>query len=141
MKAVPAMDGLLGTVIALVRFGASQGGPTVTRIPAMALLGAFAALAAAGVIGCLIAALWIFTAPQLGPAAAALVAAAALGLCTLVLVASLLLVKHRARRPSANAPDWTLLRGEAKRLWKDDKAALLLTALIAGLLTGHQSRD
>ena len=141
MKAVAEMNGLLEAVVALVRIGAAQGTSTATRIPAMALFGAFAVLAAMGAIGCLVAALWIVAVPSLGPAGAALLAAAALGLGALVLVASLLLLKHRVPPPTVSPLNWPLLLGEAKRLWTDDKAALLLTALIAGLATGRPHRE
>ena len=89
-----------------------------------ALLAAVLLLAA---LGCALAALWIVTAPRLGPAGAALVVA----VCLLVLGLAALAVVLR-RRPGPPTPVVIPL-GELTRA---NKATMLTAALIAGLCVG-----
>jgi hypothetical protein len=128
-------------VVAVGRVGVTYSKAVATRISLMALCGAFAALAGAGAIGCLVAALWVFALPNLGPVGAALATAGALSLLSLVLIAVAFTVGRRVRRGTRFSPDAQMALIEVSRLVKDCKGAMLLGALVAGLAAGSGPRD
>jgi hypothetical protein len=107
----------------------------------MALIGAIAAVAATSAVGCLVAALWLFVLPSFGPAGAALIAAGALGLLSLVLIALALVIDRRARRRARFKHDSEMAQMEASRLLNHRTGAMLLGALVAGLAAGSAHRD
>jgi hypothetical protein len=135
------MEGLLSCANAIARLGVSSAVAAARRFSIMTLYGAFAAVAAVGMTGCLVAALWIFVLPSFGPAGAALAAAGALGLLSLVLIALALLVArgHRGASRSLRRSDSAVI--EAMGLLKEHKGAVLLAAVVAGLAAGHAHRD
>jgi hypothetical protein len=130
------MDRLLGALVALGQIGLAAA----TRISIMVLCSAFAAVAATGAVGCLVAALWVAALPHLGPAGAALAAAGALGLISLIPIALVFTIGHRGRRQARVSPDTQTALIEVSRLLKESKGAMLLGALIAGLAAGSAHR-
>ena len=134
--------GVIGSaVLAFARSGAADMAAFARRLTITALAAALAAVLVAASLGCAVAALWIFAAPRIGPAGAALCAAAvllALGLAVLGL--GLLVAKgNRRARPAAPSPD--VMLAEAMKLFVNHKNAVLVAALIAGLLAGSDSRE
>jgi hypothetical protein len=88
-------------------------------------------------VGCAVASLCIFCIPRLGPEGAPLVVACillAMGLAVLLMLIWLSPWRSRARPPSSAAPASVL--ADVMRLFKDDKAAVLIAALVAGLAAG-----
>lgn len=110
----------------------------VRRLPRAAILLAVAAMMAAGAAICLVAALWYYCLPRLGPGCAALVVAAALMIASVVLLVA---ARGRSPRQSNTSPrspalDELLPIAALSRLLDENKTALLLAVLAAGLLLG-----
>jgi hypothetical protein len=135
------MAGLLRCADAIVQLGASRAAAAARRISVMALGGAFAVVAAMGTIGCLVAALWIFALPSFGQGGAALVAAGALFLLSLVLFALVLRFGRGRQRPRPSGHGSQIPAADIARLLRENKGAVLLAAVVAGLAAGHAHRD
>ncbi len=92
-----------------------------------------------GVLGCLLAALWIAVLPHVGPAGAPLVVAGALAAVAVVTIAAL-----RQRQPPPVAPpvsdDIARLLALAGDMTRADKVPVLLSALLAGLVAGARPK-
>jgi hypothetical protein len=111
------------------------------RIALAVFCASLAAICAIASGACAIYALWIFALPRLGPVGAPLGAAAALlGSSIALLVVMQALVRLRRR---GNPPDIARLFGiaEATRLFKENKGAMLVAALVAGLIAGSDRHD
>jgi hypothetical protein len=114
---------------------------TITRLVVVALCATLAALMLLGALGCLAAALWIYTAPHLGPVGAPLVVAAAFVILALILVAVACRSKRPARRKAAAAPAAAAsLAPEIARILKDHKGTVLLAAALAGMAAASGRR-
>ncbi len=111
------------------------------RLALRAVAAILAAICIFGALGCALAALWIYALPRTGPALAAAIVAVAL-LC----IAGLLLLLARGRSRSvlkeassretsahSNPP------GPLSELLRGDSSALLVAAILAGLLLGTKS--
>lgn len=93
-----------------------------------------------GVLGCLLAALWIAVLPHVGPAGAPLVVAGALALIGVVTIAVL---RQRDPIPPVVAPrqdDIATLIDAASALTRADKVPALLAALLAGFAAGARPK-
>jgi len=132
------MEGLIGLVLPiLAQLTPANGGirhaPRTTADLACVLLAALAAIAATG---CLVAALWLWLLPQIGPVAAPVACAVAL-----IFVGSMLVlmgVRFRRRRRTAPSP---MLAGrlndiDVEKFIRAHKSDLLIGALVAGLVLG-----
>jgi hypothetical protein len=114
---------------------------TITRLVVVATCGALAAVMMLGAIGCLAAALWIYTLPSLGPVGAPLVVAAAFLILTLVLVAIACRIRRPGRRKAAAAPSAAAsLTPEIARILRDHKGTVLLAAALAGMAAASGRR-
>jgi hypothetical protein len=114
------------------------GGPRVAvaarRAGIVVAAGVLAGVLLLAALGCALAALWIETAPRLGQAGAALVVAG----CLLVLgLAALGVMLRRPARVRVSAPAPIPLDA----LMRDNKAALLTAAVIAGLCAGLNGKQ
>jgi hypothetical protein len=98
-----------------------------------ALLVMVAAVLAGASIGCALAALWIFAAPQIGPSGGALLVAGVLLVLCLAALGLAAIASRRAKTPRRPAPQTAPLE-QAALLFSDNKWAALLAALIAGLV-------
>jgi hypothetical protein len=136
------MDALIrSAIMAATGRGATTSVGDCARRLVVAILGAVAVgVLVAASVGCAAAALWIFTTPRLGPVGAPLVVA-----CTLLAlgIAVLTLTSRSVRRgrippPPGATPDVVL--ADAMRLFKNDKGAALMAALVAGLAAGSDKR-
>lgn len=117
-----------------------SNGTTPGRMTAAALCASLAAISAIAAGGCAAVALWLFALPHVGTAGAPLVAAGGLLIFCVVLMTvarGLLHYRRRAASPTA-APGLQL--GEALRLFSENKGAVLLAALVAGLVAGSSNR-
>jgi hypothetical protein len=118
---------------AVRRAGAPRVAVAARRAGIMAGMAVLAGVLLLAALGCALAALWIDVAPQLGQAGAALAVAG----CLLVLgLAALAVMRRRPTRMPASAPAPIPLDA----LMRDNKAALLTAALVAGLYAGLNGR-
>ena len=132
-----ALKGLLDIVLARAQASAVAA----TRRAALATLPAIAALfAALAALGCGIGALWIVAIPYVGQAGAALCATAVLLLAAIVLALTARALSRPPAAPPPAAVSVEALTAEALRLFHDNKAAVLVAALVAGLCAGHDPR-
>ena len=132
------MDKLLK--LALIAFTENRLAQRAKGIPAAAVCAAFAFFTALGTLGCAIAALWIFLAPQVGAAGAAVWSAVVLLLITagLGLAAKMSMNAGHHPREGAGLAGLEDIAGELRRGMSNNKFSVLLAALIAGLLAGRQ---
>jgi len=113
---------------------------SITRLAIVAACAALAAVMMLGALGCLAAALWIYTLPSLGPVGAPLVVAAAFLIVTLILVAVACRVRRPGRRKAAGAPAAASLAPELARILRDHKGTVLLAAALAGMAAASGRR-
>jgi len=110
------------------------------RMTTGALCTAFAAVALFAGIACMIAALWIYLIPEVGPVSAALIVGAVL----LFLSGILFLVARSIFTPDQSAPPQPAIGEELMELLRDgiedNKGAALMAALVAGLMAGGLGR-
>jgi hypothetical protein len=136
------MEPLIKSAItAIARIGATDAiVHAASRFAKATLYAIIAAILVTASIACAATALWIWEVPRLGPAAAPLVVAGvllALGLAVLALMQRIL----RSRpTPSASDASTEMLLAEAVRLFKDHKSAVLMAALVAGLVAGRDEK-
>jgi hypothetical protein len=136
------MEALIKSAIAaLARVGAADAiVHAAGRFAKATLCAVIAAILVTASIACAVTALWIWEVPRLGPAAAPLVVAGVLlALCLAVLA----LMQHILRSrpvPSASDASAEMLLAEAVRLFKDHKGAILMAALVAGLVAGRDEK-
>jgi hypothetical protein len=137
-----ALEGIASSAItAFVRSGAAVTiASSADRMAKAGLCAVVAGVLATASIGCALAALWIWEIPRLGAAGAPLLVAAILlvgGLATLAAM-RLVMRPRPAPPPAFAAPE--LLLAEAMRLFRDRKGAVLLAAIIAGLMAGRSEK-
>jgi len=136
------IDGLLrlATMAAAVSGKARSIGRTTGRMTAAALCASLAAVSVIAAGGCAAAALWLFAIPHVGAAGAPLVAAGGLLVfCVVLMTVARGVLRYRRRAPSSTAaPELPL--GEVLRLFSENKGAVLLAALVAGLAAGNSGR-
>jgi hypothetical protein len=114
--------------------GVNQLRETITRLVVVVVCATLAAVMMLGALGCLAAALWIYTLPSLGPVGAPLIVAAAFLIVTLILVAVACRIRRPGRRKAAAAPAAAAsLAPEIARLLKEHKGTVLLAAALAGM--------
>jgi hypothetical protein len=139
MATVPAI--LSAAIIGLVRSGAAGSiASSADRMAKVGLCAIVAAVLLTASVGCALAALWIWDVPRLGPAGAPLPVA---GILLAGCLAAIVLMRHTARlrqAPSSSNATPELLLAEAVRLLKDHKGAVLMAALIAGLMAGRSEK-
>ena len=115
----------------------------VARIGRAATVAIIVATCGLGVLGCLMAALWIAALPYVGPAGAPVVVAATLAL---VAVAAIAVLQRNAPLPApvpAPAPahnDLAQLLELATHMTRTDKVPMLLAALLAGAVAGARPK-
>ena len=93
---------------------------------------------------CFAAALWIFTQPPLGTLGATLVTASALlAVCVALAATAYAAIRPRSTTNSAQAPQASPdeLIAQGLQLFKEHKGTVLLTALVAGMMTETNSRS
>jgi hypothetical protein len=131
----------LATSALLATGGVNHLQATVTRLVVVAACATVAAVMMLGALGCLAAALWIYTLPALGPVGAPLVVAAAFLIVTLILVALACRIRRPRRRKAAAAPAAAAsLAPEIARILKDHKGTVLLAAALAGMAAASGRR-
>jgi hypothetical protein len=136
------MDALIGSAImSAARMGTADAVANFARRYVLAALGAVAAAVfVTASLGCAAAALWIFAVPQVGPVGAPLVVSGIfLALALAVAMVSGRGLK-RGRRPPPSPPTPDAVLADAMRLFKGQKAAALMAALVAGLAAGSGQR-
>jgi len=140
---MPILSGLVraaSTAYALSGLGetirASAG-----RIALASLCATVTAICAIAAMTCAIFALWIFALPYVGPVGAPLLAAGVLVIISIALLAVARSVLRRPRRRSHPSVAPELMIAEATRLLREHKGAVLLAALVAGLIAGNDRRD
>ena len=112
-----------------------------SRMTAAAVFSVAAILTLTAAIACAVAALWIWLGPLIGGPGAALASAGAL-----LIVAGIFAALSRARvreNGQKHAPEAAVtpeILAEAQRIFADNKLAVLLAAIIAGMALGGSSR-
>ncbi len=118
---------------------AGKGRQAANHVAHVAVATLAAVCCGVAALACALAALWLYLLPRLDPTGATLVVAGVL--CSLCL-ALLAFVRYGLRPdPPANqgiAP--ALLIAETTRLINENKAAVLLAALLAGLVAGRRDK-
>jgi hypothetical protein len=120
----------------LARHGRAAAGK-VAIVAGAAFVASLSAMAA---IGCALWALWVYALPFAGPVGAPLIVAAVLlAVCIAALSAARQALRPDMRRSiRAQALSGASLGQEAAALFKDKKSALLLSALLAGVMAGSR---
>jgi hypothetical protein len=136
------IDGLLrlATMAAAVSGKTGSIVGTTSRMTAAAVCASLAAVSVIAAGGCAAAALWLFAIPHVGAAGAPLVAAGGLLVfCVVLMAVARGVLRYRRRAPSSTAaPELPL--GEVLRFFSENKGAVLLAALVAGLAAGNSGR-
>lgn len=135
MSIVPPIGDLIKIAAAVAESSAAR---PAGRCVACAAVGTVAAvLCVITASGCALTALWIYLLPEMGPVGAPLVVAGVLlVMCFIMLAVVRYGLTPRAPPPRAAAAP-ALLLADVTRLVKDNKAPVLLTALLAGLVAGR----
>jgi hypothetical protein len=144
--ASPTHD-LLRLVLAVAEGRAAQSVRRIAeRVAYVAAYVAVGACCAIGMLGCLVAALWIYARAHVGAVGAPLIVAAALAVVGFAVFA-LLRYGARARRapPDAGLSQAALLAEvagleELSDLVRAQKGPMLMAALVAGLMAGRNNR-
>jgi hypothetical protein len=99
-----------------------------------------ASISAMAAIGCALWALFVYALPFAGPVGAPLIVAAVLlAVCVAALAAARQALRPDMRRSiRAQSLSGASLSQEASALFKDQKSALLLSALLAGVMAGSR---
>lgn len=139
------MDQILALLMLLGDLNsAATGRRSIYQIGIAVALMSATLICTAGAIGCMAAAIWIFSAPTFGPGGAALVTAGALlAPCVIVLLACHPAPAARAQVAQA-AGELELINvaaSEALRLVRDHKVPMLLAAFLAGLAASEGKGD
>jgi hypothetical protein len=121
----------------LARHGREAAGKAAIA-GAMASIATLSAMAA---IGCALWALWVYALPHAGPVGAPLVVCAAL---VAICIAAVAAAKH-SLRPGGRAVriqpvSAASLNHDVSALFKDQKGAILLSALLAGIVAGSSRK-
>lgn len=121
------------------RAGGRTGRQATANVAGIAVTTVAAACCGFAAIACALAALWLFLLPQLGPTGAPLVIAGVL----VVMCGALLAVLRHEMKPGPPPPAGiapSVLLAEATRLLNENKAAVLMAALLAGLVAGRRDK-
>ena len=113
------------------------------KISTAAMLSLFAFFTTLGMLGCGVAALWIYLAPQIGNAGAALWSALLLFGITIGLgAASYCVIKAKGNGEAAPAasPFFDNIGAEITRAVSESKGSVLLSALLAGMAYGNSRK-
>ena len=130
----------LATMAAAASGNTGSIGRTTGRMTAAALCAALAAVSGIAASGCTAVALWLFAIPHVGPVAAPLIAAGGLlVLCVALVIVARGILHHRRRASNPTAASGLRLE-EALRLFSENKGAVLLAVLVAGLVAGKSGR-
>lgn len=137
------MDELLKLALMFVTEsrGLPRGGGNATRMTAVALCTAFAIVTTTAGIACGVAALWIYLAPLIGAAGAALAAAGVF----MVMSGILIFVARNMFRPAehvavSGAPVADEISALLRTGFGRHKGASLLAALVAGIASGSSHK-
>ena len=125
----------------LIAEGASgrKGEQATAKVASIAVTTVAAACCGCAAIACALAALWLYVLPLVGPTGAPLVVAGVL----LVMCLALTVVLRHELRPRPPPPPGiapSVLLAEATRLLNENKAAVLMAALLAGLVAGRRDK-
>ncbi len=134
------MESIIKVALMLLTDRRSGEGPGATRIGAGALYSGFAVITLGAGLACALAALWLFLAPVIGSAGAALAVAG-----VLLITSGILMMVARSMFQSDDAGEERPAMGEelmAELLetFSDHKGVALIAALVAGLVAGSASK-
>ena len=122
---------------------ARHGREAAGKIAVVAGATFIASISAMAAIGCALWALWVYALPMAGPVGAPLIVAAfLLAICLAALAAARQSLRPRRRhmRAQSLSSAGASLSHEASALFKDQKSALLLSALLAGVVAGSSRK-
>ncbi len=119
---------------------ASRGREAAGKAVLVAGAAFIASISAMAAIGCALWALFVYALPFAGPVGAPLIVAAVLlAVCIAALAAARQALRPDTRRNiRAQALTGASLSQEASALFKDQKSAILLSALLAGVMAGSR---
>lgn len=135
------MSDLIRLALGLVEVGAAgRSRRAITQMACVAAATVLAALLGIAAIACALTALWMYALPHVGAVGTPLIVAGVL----VVMSGAVYALMRRARKPCPRQPPASvtteLLLAEATGLFKEHKGAVLVAALIAGLLAGQNER-
>lgn len=113
------------------------------KISAAAMLSVFAFFTTLGMLGCGVASLWIYLAPRVGNAEAALWSALLLfGITVALGIGSYCVLNNKGREDTApaGAPFLENIGAEITRAVSQSKGSVLLSALLAGMAYGSSRK-
>lgn len=120
---------------------ARHGREAAGKIAVVAAAAFIASLSAMAAIGCALWALYVYALPHAGPAGAPLIVAAVLlAVCISALAAASLSLRPRRRAIRVDSLSAASINHEVSALFKDQKSALLLSALLAGVVAGSSRK-
>jgi hypothetical protein len=120
---------------------ARHGREAAGKIAVVAVAAFIASISAMAAIGCALWALWVYALPHAGPVGAPLIVAAALlAICIAALAAASMSLRPRRRAIRVQSVSAASLNQEVSALFKDQKSAILLSALLAGVVAGSSRK-
>jgi hypothetical protein len=128
--------------IAILAFSELRMAQRMTgKISAAALLTVFAFFTFLGMIGCAVAAFWLYLAPRVGDAGAALWSAVLLfGFTATLSIGGYLCVRGGSRNGQTPKPFFDEMGAEIARAVGQSKGSVLLSALMAGMAFGNSRK-
>jgi hypothetical protein len=120
---------------------ARHGREAAVKVAIVAAAAFIASLSAMAAIGCALWALYVYALPHAGPVGAPLIVAAALlSVCIAALAAARQSLQPGRRRMRPQPLSAASLNHEVSALFKDQKSAILLSALLAGVVAGSSRK-
>jgi hypothetical protein len=120
---------------------AHHGREAAGKVAIVAAAAFIASLSAMAAIGCALWALYVYALPHAGPVGAPLIVAAALlFVCIAALAAARQSLQPGRRRMRPQPLSAASLNHEVSALFKDQKSAILLSALLAGVVAGSSRK-
>jgi hypothetical protein len=120
---------------------ARHGREAAGKIAIVAAAAFVASLSAMAAVGCSLWALYVYALPHAGPAGAPLIVAAVLvAVCIAALASASMSLRPRRRSIRVESVSAASLNHEVSALFKDQKSAILLSALLAGVVAGSSRK-
>jgi hypothetical protein len=120
---------------------ARHGREAAGKVAVVASAAFIASLSALAAIGCALWALYVYVLPHAGPVGAPLIVAAALlAICIAALVAARMSLRPAKRTVRIQGVSAASLNHEVSALFKDQKSAILVSALLAGIVAGSSRK-
>lgn len=137
------MEAIIRAVVLSIVQGGATGAmeSSSSRLAAATLWAVVTAVLAMAALGCAAAAFWLWQVPNLGPVGASIAVSGGLVAAALMALAATRRALAPTKPPPAPAETLGLLLREGGRLFRENKRAILVAALVAGLAVERYERD